>query len=72
MESPTIRAAENDDYLLVYNPVANPIDLSKLNVKDGQCKIVDLQTLRPLEGSIKHGVVAMEPVVEDELIVIKK
>lgn len=72
LESPTIRAAENDGYLLVYNPVANPVDLSKLNVKDGQCKIVDLQTLRPLEGSIKHGVVAMEPVVEDELIVIKK
>lgn len=72
LESPTIRAAENSDYLLVYNPVANPVDLSKLNVKDGQCKVVDLQTLRPREGSIKNGIVAMEPVVEDELIVIKK
>lgn len=67
-----IYVAKNSKYLLVYNPVANPVDLSELKVKDDQCEVIDLQTLRSIKGSIKDSIVAMEPVVEDELIVIKK
>ena len=72
LENSEVCVAENNRYILVYSPVANPVDLTKLNVHDGQCKIIDLQTLRELNGYIKNGIVAMEPVIEDELIVIKK
>lgn len=57
------RGAENDKYFLVYNSIANPVDLSKLDVKGGQCKVIDLHTLRQLEGSIEDGIVTMESLV---------
>lgn len=72
LENKEVYAAENEKYVLIYNPVANPVDLSELKVKDSSCRIIDLNTLRMLEGTICNSTVSMEPVIEDELIVIEK
>lgn len=72
LNSSEINVAESEEYLLVYNPVANPVNLSELKIKNKKCKVIDLNNLRVLHSTINNGVVPMMPVLEDELIIIHK
>lgn len=72
VKSQGIKVAASKGYWLIYNPVANPVDLSDLGLSDNKCKIIDLQTRELIEGKIQNNVVPMESVLEDELIIINR
>lgn len=72
LENRNITVAESKKYLLVYSAMANPVDLSELSIADRDCKIIDLHSLRTIQSHIKNRIVAMAPVTEDEVIIIKK
>lgn len=72
LNSDEIKVAESKEYLLVYSTIANPVNLSELKIKNKECKVIDLNSLRILHSTINNGVVPMMPVLEDELIIIHK
>lgn len=71
-DNPGIRAAQNNNYLLIYLPTADIIDFDKMDLIVKRCKVIDLDKRRILEGKIKDNVLQLMPVLEDELIIVKK
>lgn len=69
---PTIRAAENDQYLLIYLPTPVIIDFDEFGIQVDECKVIDLNTRQTLEGKIEDHTLQLLPVVEDQLVIIKK
>lgn len=67
-----IRAAENNKYLFIYLPTPGIVDFSKMNLEVTQCKVVDLDRRRILNGQIENNTLQLLPVVEDELIIVKR
>lgn len=72
LQNEEVKVAEGSDYYLIYSPVANPIDLSSLNIKVQSCKIYDLQSLRSINTLVDNNIIPMVPVLEDELVIIEK
>lgn len=71
-DDPTIRAAENDEYLLIYLPTAGILDFDEFNIQVDSAQVMDLQKRVPLAGQIIDNTLQMLPVVEDELVIVKK
>ncbi|MBA1392819.1 DUF4038 domain-containing protein, partial [Lactobacillus sp. XV13L] len=70
--NPTVRAGENDQYIFIYLPTPGIVDFTELNIKPDQCKVIDLDKRRILEGRVVDNVLQLLPVVEDELVIVKK
>lgn len=68
----TIRAAQNDKYLLIYLPTAGMFDFNNLGIQVKNCKVVDLNNKVLLDGNIIDNTLQLLPVIEDELIIVNK
>lgn len=67
-----IRAAQNNKYIFIYLPTAGIINFNDLEITVNECKIIDLHERRVIQGEVKNNVLQMPPVVEDELVIVKK
>ncbi|MBP2058468.1 hypothetical protein J2Z60_001653 [Lactobacillus colini] len=70
--NPAIRAAQNDEYLLVYLPTAGIFDFKEIGINPDNVKIIDLDKRHVLTGKLVDGVLQMMPVREDSLLIVKK
>lgn len=68
----TIRAAESDKYILIYLPTAGIIDFGELGLNVDNCMVIDLNKRTFLDGKVTKNVLQLLPVVEDEVIIVKK
>lgn len=67
-----IRAAESDEYILIYLPTAGIIDFSELGLYVENCMVIDLKERRFFKGKVVNNVLQMLPAIEDELVIVKK
>lgn len=71
-DDPSVRAAENKDYLLIYMPTAGVFNFNNLKIQVKECKVIDLQTRETLTGNVVNNKLQMLPTVEDQLVIVKK
>ena len=71
-EDNAIRAAESENYVLIYLPTAGTLDFSKFVFNVNECKVIDLQKRTILEGKVENITLQMLPILEDELVIISK
>jgi hypothetical protein len=48
------------------------LDFSKFGFNVNECKVIDLQRRTILEGEVENNILQMLPILEDELVIIKK
>lgn len=70
--NPTIRAAQNDQYLLIYLPSPTKLDFTSFGLTVSTCQVIDLQKRYFLTGKVLNNVLQLLPVAEDEVVVVKK
>lgn len=69
---PEIRAAQNDKYIFIYLPTPEIINFDDLGIKVNECKGIDLNECHIVEGKVENNTLQMLPIMEDELVIIKK
>lgn len=71
-DNPEIRAAQNDKYIFIYLPTSGIINFDDLGIKVNECKIMDLDKRRIIQGKVENNVLQMSSVIEDELVIVGK
>lgn len=71
-DNSSIRAAQNNKYVFIYLPTAGIFDFENLNLLVKKCKVIDLDKRKILKGHIRNNVLQLMPILEDELIIVKK
>lgn len=71
-DNPGIRAAESEDYWLIYLPAVDAFDFGQLGIQVEECTVVDLETRQSEIGNVIDNTVQMSAAVADELIIVRK
>lgn len=71
-DNPEIRAAQNDKYIFIYLPTSGIINFDDLGMKVDECKIIDLNERRIIQGKVEKNILQMPAIVEDELVIVEK
>ena len=71
-EDNAIRAAESENYVLIYLPTAGTLDFGNFGFSVNKCRVIDLQKRTILEGKVENNTLQMLPILEDELVIISK
>lgn len=70
--NPGIRAAESEDYWLIYLPTVDTFDFGQLGIRVEECTVVDLATRQSESGKVVNNKVQLSSAVADELIIVRK
>ena len=71
-EDNAIRAAESENYVLIYLPTAGTLDFGNFGFSVNECRVIDLQKRTILQGKVENNTLQMLPILEDELVIISK